>query len=153
MKAMDLANYIINKSIDLEKPISNLQLQKILYFVNLLYLHDTKSFLINENEEFQAWRHGPVIPDVYRKFAINGGVKIYDKQEEVDILSKKNADGKAITKEALQNIDNSIDYLVKIDPWDLVKYSHAETGAWINTYIPDRRVTISRDDIRKEADA
>ena len=89
MKAMDLANYIINKSIDLEKPISNLQLQKILYFVNLLYLHDTKSFLINENEEFQAWRHGPVIPDVYRKFAINGGVKIYDKQEEVDILSKK----------------------------------------------------------------
>ena len=153
MKAMDLANHIINRGIELGRPISNLQLQKILYFVNLLYLHDTKSFLINENEEFQAWRHGPVMPDVYRKFAINGGVKIYDKQEGIDILSERNADGKVITKEELENINSSIDYLVKIDPWDLVKYSHAETGAWINTYIPDRRVTISRDDIRKEADA
>lgn len=151
MRAMDLANYIINRSIEVGRPISNLQLQKILYFVNLLYLHETGVFLINESEDFEAWRHGPVIPTVYRRFAINGGVKIYDTQERVDILSERNADGNAISREELQNINNSIDYLVNIDPWDLVEYSHAETGAWANTYIPNRRVAISRDDIRKEA--
>lgn len=38
MKALDVAKYIINKCIELNKPISNLQLQKIMYFVHLGYL-------------------------------------------------------------------------------------------------------------------
>lgn len=150
MKAMDLANYIINRSIESKRPISNLQLQKILYFTNLLYLNETGSFLLNGDEDFQAWKHGPVIPSVYRKFAINGGVKIYDMQDEVNISLEKNSDGVSVS-ENLQNINNSIDYLTNIDAWELVEYSHAETGAWANTYKPNRRIVIKKDDIRREA--
>ena len=38
MKAQDLAVYIINRAIEFGNPVSNLKLQKKLYFVNLLYL-------------------------------------------------------------------------------------------------------------------
>lgn len=48
MKAQDLAHYIINRSIDNQTYIGNLQLQKILYFVNLLYLHDSQKFLVED---------------------------------------------------------------------------------------------------------
>ena len=36
--ALDIARYIINKCIDLGRPVSNLQLQKILYYVQGEYM-------------------------------------------------------------------------------------------------------------------
>ncbi|MFX4243409.1 Panacea domain-containing protein, partial [Aliarcobacter butzleri] len=77
MRAINLANYIINKSIDSKKPVSNLQLQKMIYFVNLYYFRLTGAFLL-DGEQFEAWQHGPVIPEVYREYATYGGLLIKD---------------------------------------------------------------------------
>ena len=77
MKAQDLAHYIINRSIDNQTYIGNLQLQKMLYFVNLLYLHDSQKFLVED--EFEACLHGPVVPEIYNEFFLYGGNKIYSK--------------------------------------------------------------------------
>lgn len=67
MKAMDLAYYIVNRAIDFGNPVSNLKLQKIIYFVNLLHLKRTGDFLISDIEKnpFEAWQFGPVIENVY----------------------------------------------------------------------------------------
>lgn len=47
--------------------ITNLKLQRILYYVQAWYLalHDKNLF----NDEFEAWAHGPVQPVVFAKFA------------------------------------------------------------------------------------
>ncbi|MCY9349847.1 DUF4065 domain-containing protein [Bacillus licheniformis] len=65
--ASDIARYFIHIS----KPgtsenITNLKLQKILYYAQGLYLKKHRLPLFNERIE--AWAHGPVVPDVYREF-------------------------------------------------------------------------------------
>ena len=55
-KAMDIAQYVINYAIDLNKPVSNLKLQKILYYIQAaLLINTTDSFI---EDEIYNWRHG-----------------------------------------------------------------------------------------------
>ena len=46
--------------------ITNLKLQKILYFVQAYYLAKLNKPLFSDNLE--AWEYGPVVPSVYRKY-------------------------------------------------------------------------------------
>ena len=131
MKAQDLAHYIINRSIDNQTYIGNLQLQKILYFVNLLYLHDSKKFLVED--EFEAWLHGPVIPEIYNEFFLYGGNKIYSKVNQDKEFLLTNIDNILIIGEDLNTINKSIDYLCALEPSILVKYSQAGSSAWYHT--------------------
>lgn len=64
--ALDVSQYVIKYSNDQDYGISNLKLQKILYFIQAY-------FLIRKNEpcfanKIEAWDIGPVIPDVYDKY-------------------------------------------------------------------------------------
>ena len=60
---LDVAKYVIFYSNEKKYDISNLKLQKILYFIQA-------EFLVSENEpcfyeEIEAWNFGPVVPEVY----------------------------------------------------------------------------------------
>ena len=52
-----------NKELSGNNDLTNLKLQKLLYFAQVEYLkeHDEKLF----NEEIQAWQYGPVVKEVY----------------------------------------------------------------------------------------
>lgn len=64
-KAIDLANYIVDKCIEDNAPITNLQLQRILYFVQKDFLkRGYQAF----SDDIEAWRCGPVVPNVYFYF-------------------------------------------------------------------------------------
>ncbi len=68
--ALDVAKYIITYCKKNQKPISNLKLQKLLYFVQA-------QFLVGENHacfynRIEAWDLGPVVPDVYHHFKMYG---------------------------------------------------------------------------------
>ena len=62
-KAISVAKYIINYSNSIDSPISNLKLQKLLYYVQAAFLVEEgkKCFC----DEIVAWAFGPVVPDVY----------------------------------------------------------------------------------------
>ena len=72
-KAIDVAKYIVNKCIDDGYPISNLQLQKILYFIQRYYLQKDDQLF---DDDFEAWQFGPVIPAVYYKFCGQGVISM-----------------------------------------------------------------------------
>ncbi|MGP1561628.1 MAG: Panacea domain-containing protein [Helicobacteraceae bacterium] len=82
MKAINLAKYVINYSIKMSYPVSNLQLQKILYFLNLFFCKKYGDFLIDDN--FEAWKYGPVISEVYQEYSIYGGNAITIRQDGED---------------------------------------------------------------------
>lgn len=64
--ALNIAKYIIDKCTRERYPVSNLQLQKILYYIQREFLQlGTKAF----SEEIEAWQFGPVVPAVYRQYA------------------------------------------------------------------------------------
>ena len=66
-KAIDIANYFISKSDDeAGEFISNLKLQKLLYYAQGFHLAVYNKPLFEES--IQAWQHGPVVSEVYQKF-------------------------------------------------------------------------------------
>ena len=87
--ALDVAKYIIYlasqnivdevKGEKVYEGITNLKLQKLLYFVQVFYLVKKDKPLFVEN--IQAWQYGPVVYEVYqqyKKFQSNSIVKTKD---------------------------------------------------------------------------
>lgn len=74
--------------------ITNLKLQKVLYFAQAYYLSKIGKPLFSDSIE--AWEYGPVVPDVYRKFRHSGSNPIIC---EEDKSSLSNED-----KETLKNV-------------------------------------------------
>lgn len=60
--------------------ITNLKLQKVLYFAQAYYLSKIGKPLFSDNIE--AWEYGPVVPSVYRKFRPNGSNPIICEEDK-----------------------------------------------------------------------
>lgn len=120
--AHQIAHYIINKCIDLENPISNLQLQKILYFCQEKYVKETGTPLFDDL--FEAWKYGPVVPEVYRSYSLWGG----------NCIDRKNDDPVLISKE-VQAIINPVIIEKMVKPaWQLVSETHVPDSPWYKIY-------------------
>lgn len=72
--AIDVSRYIINKCHDMNISISNLKLQKLLYFAQGYSLAITGDPLFEE--EVEPWDFGPVVPEVYRHYKMYGANEI-----------------------------------------------------------------------------
>lgn len=73
-RAIDIANFIIDTCTRMGTPVSNLRLQKLLYFAWVDYYDETKLYLFEDN--MQAWQLGPVVPEVYYEYCAYGGKPI-----------------------------------------------------------------------------
>lgn len=60
--------------------ITNLKLQKILYFVQAYYLAKLGKPLFSD--KIEAWGYGPVIPTIYQKYKKNGSSPIISKEDK-----------------------------------------------------------------------
>ena len=120
--AEDIAAYIVNRCIDNRRPITNLQLQKILYLCQLAYHRFTDASLFED--DFEARQYGPVVPSVYRMFSLFGGMKINRfVPEEVDIDPD--------TKDFLNIL---ADKYSGYSPLDLTAVMHQNDDAWEQTF-------------------
>lgn len=118
--ALDLAKYIVTKCVDDKQPISNLQLQKILYYIQKEYLkHDRLAF----SDEIEAWQFGPVVPDVYYYYCGFGSMKM--------IYSCVNFE---ISEENKKIVDPIVEEKRDLPPWVLVEETHKLGGAWEQIY-------------------
>lgn len=66
MTANEVADYILCNTQNTQGPVSNLKLQKLVYYAQawFLALYDEPLF----DDEIQAWVHGPVQPELYHRF-------------------------------------------------------------------------------------
>lgn len=112
---LNLAKYIIDKCTRDRFPISNLQLQKILYYIQREYLRQGINAF---SEEIEAWQFGPVVPEVYKQYCGFGALPIRMRYE-IDMESND------------ANIVNSIIEKKRIlNPWDMVSDTHSSGKAW-----------------------
>lgn len=72
--ALDVAKYIINYEKSQNRYVSNLRLQKLLYFIQAQFLVTNNSACFSDTME--AWDFGPVIPAVYHEYKIFGSSSI-----------------------------------------------------------------------------
>ena len=72
--ALDIAKYIIDYSNRRDTPVSNLQLQKILYYIQMNFYRRLNKPAFNE--DIEAWRYGPVVSSVYNVYCMYGASDI-----------------------------------------------------------------------------
>lgn len=120
--ASDIAKYILYKCIVDKLPISNLQLQKILYYIQRYFLQNEKRALFKE--EIEAWPFGPVVRDVYYQYCGYGALQITD-IEQTNIM---------LTDFEKKVIDSIVDEKRRVTPWELVEDTHQQGYAWDMIY-------------------
>ena len=115
--AIDVAEYVLwYCENELNKAITNLQLQKILYYIQGEYLAVYKEPLFDNGME--AWDYGPVIPDVYyeyNQFVSDPITGIQPHNMTLFNCDEVNLIRKVILKKA------------KLNVWKLVKDTHNES--------------------------
>lgn len=139
-EAMDIAQYVINYAIDLGKPVSNLKLQKLLYYIQAKFLIENNNGCFED--DIENWRHGPVVTNVYDNFKkygnqdieeIQTGYRAFEIDDEFNFSYKK----KKFKEENIELNDRElikevVNNLIDKDAWELVKMTHEE-DPWKNT--------------------
>lgn len=118
--AIDIAKYIVSYCSNKKQPISNLKLQKILYYAWIDYYKRTGNALFLN--DICAWQLGPVIPDVYYEFCSHAGTPIF---ESFDV---------SIDSNDIKTINSIIDTYISVPASALVNRSHKKGGAWDIVY-------------------
>lgn len=155
ISALDVARYIINYSNEKNYSISNLKLQKLLYFVQAYYLAFTPSHEPCFSEEIEAWDFGPVVPSVYREFKSFGGGDIPPVTSYYNLKSENNFwsiqevpyDTNCISKRDKDLINDIVDKFSAYSASELVKITHNQ-APWKKVYVPQRNAIITKDAIR-----
>ncbi|MGD1821877.1 MAG: Panacea domain-containing protein [Pleomorphochaeta sp.] len=131
----DVARYIINYCHKNEIYITNLKLQKLLYFCEALYLLGTDGKRACFSEDIYAWKYGPVVPSVYSEYKIFGSSEIPE-MDEVGIKIKNR-----------NYIDDALDSLAKKSSFYLVDLTHSQ-DPWIDAQNKSKPI-ISKNSIFK----
>ncbi len=152
-KVQDVARYIINYSNNQNYGISNLKLQKLLYFVQAECLAFTKEKKPCFMEEIEAWGFGPVVPCVYQEYKQYGAVNIpsvnfyYVVSDEWELIKKKyNEDIIAPEDRAIINgvVDGFKDYSAS----QLVQITHNQLP-WYSVYEQGQNNIITKSSIKE----
>lgn len=150
---LDIAIYTINYSHEKSASITNLKLQKILYYTQAAFLVE-KGMRCFE-AAIMAWAFGPVIPEVYQEYKRYGREEIPTQrsreelcfnEKKFGIIRKKIEIEKEIKGIDKEIIDNVIEAYADIrDPFELVRKTHEE-DPWVNA---SKNEEISCDIIEK----
>lgn len=134
--ATEVAQYIILKCNQLGKTISNLKLQKILYFVQAEFLVSQEEPCFKE--EIEAWDFGPVVPNVYRHYKAYGSANI------PAVFDEKVC---PFNREERKLADEIIGECAKYSASTLVEVTHNQSP-WKKAYKKKRGSVISNESIK-----
>lgn len=113
--AMTLANYVLKKASELKIDVTNMKLQKILYYVQGHFLARFDHPLFPD--EIQAWKFGPVVPNVYYEFSPYGSDTLFAVEE---------SDMSSCTEQEMELIDNVIVNKLPLSARTLMLNTHNE---------------------------
>lgn len=129
---MAVANYVIEHAHKHNQVITNLHLQKILYFLQAATLVKFKSPIIKG--DFSKWNYGPVMREVYSAYKDYGSSPIDDFAPNIDIDNgewtinePQKIDTKIFADGNIKSfIDNTISKLLSMNAWELVDLTHQQ---------------------------
>lgn len=136
------AYYLIHKFNENNKQVSNMQIQKLMYFFEAYYMNLHRDIEKLYECNFHAWAFGPVAIPLYKEFRKFGNNPIIlteenirlgneisqEKKELLDIIYKVFKDFKPIQLVGLTHMENS--------PWDIVwKRNGKKVGLNDDTHI------------------
>lgn len=146
---LDICRYVINYSNRKDYGISNLKLQKILYFIQAYFLTYTRSHDPCFYEKIEAWDFGPVVPEAYHEYKQFGGGDIPSIRSYTDFDNARIPMDETIIKRSDRNLINQVvDRFADYTATDLVMITHNQTP-WKHAYEYHKNNEISNESIRR----
>ncbi|WP_019132667.1 Panacea domain-containing protein [Peptoniphilus obesi] len=148
----DINVYIINYAFETNRSVTNLKLQKVLYFLYGFYYAITKKELFDEN--FEAWAYGPVVRKSYINYSMYGAEIIPPHNNYLDLLFDKNSKYSSesnveyfntiFEEKSKKTIDDILDLMLNISTMKLVDLSHDKGGPWYKSYEKGNKKAINK---------
>lgn len=152
-KVLDVSRHVINYSNTKDYGISNLKLQKILYFIQAFFLVSTPEKCFEERIE--AWDFGPVVPEADREYKQFGSgdippISYIVKFDDEDIWESKviKYTDDIISEADKRRIESVVDKFADYSATDLVSITHAQTP-WKEAYKKGQNTEITITSIKE----
>jgi uncharacterized phage-associated protein len=130
-----IANLMLDEAERCDQHITNLALQKLLYFAHSIFLIEEKRSLVSGY--FEAWEYGPVHPAAYQAFKTAGSQPIRFRAQRVDVATGMRTDIDLPDDPAVRrHIARIMQSYGRMTPGRLVDISHAKGAPW--DYIQDK---------------
>jgi uncharacterized phage-associated protein len=127
-----IANSMLEFAAEEGISLTNLQLQKIIFFVHGTFLARFQVPLVMNR--FEAWEHGPVISELYHALKQYGDREIKSAVTRYDLESQTYVTVTAtLTDQARKHVAEMLLFYGRMNPWELVRLSHAPGGPWART--------------------
>lgn len=124
-----IANFILDFCEERNRAVSNLSLQKIIYFCHVWSLINLQRPLIKQ--EFEAWKFGPVLQYVYREFRNFDDQPITTRASHLDPFSgQRLAIFYRFDQETGSHLSVVADFYSQLRAAQLVDLSHVRGGPW-----------------------
>lgn len=118
--------YLVNKFTKDHKDVTNLQVQKLMYFFECYYMN------LNDGQKlydcnFCAWAFGPVAIPLYKEYKKFGNNKIELDEKQRKIGEEISDDKKEVMNQIYKVFGN-------LSPMALVAYTHREDSPWTKVW-------------------
>lgn len=153
-KALDVARYVVNYGREKGHLISNLKLQKILYFIQASFLVEKEDNSICFEDNIEAWDFGPVVPNAYHEFKKYGAGSIPEIKDYIDSSDgiwgskKKRFEKNIICDEDQILINEVVDEAASYSARALVDITHIQ-APWADRYSKGSNNIITNDSIKE----
>lgn len=135
----EVANYVLDYADVNGITVTNLGLQKIIYFCHVWFLVSTNKPLIKQN--FEAWEFGPVLPYLYRFFKEYGDQKITTRATKTDHKTGNKVIARINMDEGEESLLKSIvSFYSRLSVNQLVEQSHIPGGPWHKVWNHEEKV-------------
>jgi len=145
-----IAYDFVVRGIKESNPVTQMKLQKLVFFAHGLHLAKYEQPLVTER--FQAWKYGPVVPAIYHEYKLYGSAPILD----TDYLSlfgegdKYAEEIKTLDETARKAIEITWEGLKDANAIQLSNWTHKEGSPWANHYIAGvSDIVIPNDEIKQ----
>jgi uncharacterized phage-associated protein len=124
-----IANLMLDESERIGRPLTNLALQKLLYFAHAIFLIEQGQPLVSGY--FEAWEYGPVNPATYQAFKRAGGEPIGFRADRQNVIKGTREPIAPLTEpEIVRHISRIVQSYGRMTPGRLVDISHAKGAPW-----------------------
>lgn len=155
---LDVSRHVINYSNEKDYGISNLKLQKVLYFIQAYFLTNVENGTPCFREKIEAWDFGPVVPEAYREYKQYGSTNIPTMISfiDFDVEDIWNSERKLYETDIISETDGRlmnevVDKFSDFSATDLVTLTHNQ-APWKEAYVPYMNNEITVEAIKRYFD-
>jgi uncharacterized phage-associated protein len=124
-----VANIVLRRAALLGVEVTNLHLNKALFFMHVDFMRETDMPLVSA--KIEAWQYGPVFREIYNQFKrfdrnpiTEPAVRVSVETGEFEIATD------SISDDTLDFLESLADYYLRVPTGVLIDVSHAKGGAW-----------------------